>query len=146
MGQLIILILNVPELTITPDRWMSKAIYYLKLALLVGTFAIEEREMIEVNKLAEFVALFYAPVFFKSPLPSSAASNDLLFMEQMKTYAKFAPEISREVIKSCTRHLWYLTPQLVVFALVDNSTQPEEKQELALKLYHTKREENVKSG
>ena len=44
-------------------RWLSKAIYYMKLALLSGQFYMEEEEKKEVAIISEFVGLFYAKAF-----------------------------------------------------------------------------------
>ena len=42
-------------------RWMSKAIYYLKLALLQMHFSMDEKA--DVNKMAGFVGLYYGHIF-----------------------------------------------------------------------------------
>ena len=86
------------------------------------SMVLTESEQMEVKKVGEFVGLFYAQAFFMSPLPSSSPRNDLMFMNQMKQYRKFQPEIADVCLVSINRHLWYLCPQLVVFALADTDT------------------------
>ena len=54
-------------------RWMAKAIYNIKLYLLMDQFPMDEKSTGEVMVIAEFVAIFYAKAFFKAPLPCSAA-------------------------------------------------------------------------
>ena len=64
-------------------RWMSKAIYYLKLALLSEHFHTKEKELEDVKVIAEFVALFYAPSFLQSQLGSASPFNDLKLIRNM---------------------------------------------------------------
>ena len=40
-------------------RWMSKAIYFMKLELLSNQFQMTEKESASVTKMAEFVGLFF---------------------------------------------------------------------------------------
>ena len=107
-------------------RWMSKALYFMKLLLLLFHVDIILEEVVEeenegdenqdntkkkkrrkkkkvagdgmvltvteklqVMKVREFVGLFYAQAFFKSPLSASAPMNDHVFMKQMRRIGSF---------------------------------------------------------
>lgn len=127
-------------------RWMSKAIYFLKLALLQGQFAMDEEETSHVRTMAEFVGLFYGQAFLRPSLPASAALNDINFMNCMLTFGQNEPEVAKVCIESCKRHLWYFTPQLLPFLFCDNSADSTIKEELAKKLIATPRAQNVSIG
>ena len=161
-------------------RWMSKALYYMKLMLLLNhiptvmevededgeeenkdknkkkrkkkkkvagdAMVLTEKEKMEIMKVGEFVGLFYAQAFFKSPLPSSSPRNDLIFMNQMRHYRKFQPEIAEVCLVSIHRHLWYLCPQLVVFALADTGTPAADLEDLSNNLFKIPRPAEIPSG
>ena len=136
---------NVPNFTFKcpgPDhhaRWMSKAIYFLKLALLSEKFHMKEKEKEEVRVMAEFVALFYVPSFLQSELGSRAPCNDLELIKNMKIYSRYNPEVAATCLESYNRHLWYLTHQLVVFALADANVAENTRQKMAVKLHGIER-------
>ena len=127
-------------------RWLSKAIYNMKLVLLFGQFSMDEKEMAEIAMIAEFVGLFYMKAFFKVPLPSAAPYTDLIFMSDMVKYRMVQPKLAFQCLQSCYRHLWYLTPQLVIFALCDKDTDIGEKEEMAKKLFSIPRPEKINLG
>lgn len=108
-------------------RFMSKAIYFLKIALLSSSFTLYGQESEDVNRMAIYIGLFYGYYFLRSPLTASAPANDLQFlywMQELKSIDKPAAEAN---IQSINRHLDYLTEELVVLALFDSHTSEEEK-------------------
>ena len=115
-------------------RWMSKAIYFMKLALVQKQFVLDPKETVEVNKVAEFVGLFYGKAFLMAPLCASAANNDINFMNQMLMYSRKEPQITEVCIALCKRHLWYVTPQLLPFMLCDALSDELLRKQLAQKL------------
>ena len=44
-------------------RWMSKVIYYTKIFLLSRTFELTDEEARKVERMAEYICLFYAKYF-----------------------------------------------------------------------------------
>ena len=104
-------------------RWMSKALYYLKIRLLSKQFEMSSTEREEVDCLVEFCALFYMRYWFEAPLASSAARVDLDFMTAVHNYRLKKPVLAFGVLQSTYRHLWYLSSQLIVLALVDEGLE-----------------------
>ena len=127
-------------------RWLAKAIYELKLCLLMDQFIMEEKQKGEVLIMAQFVGLFYAKAFLQSPLPCSAPSNDLAFMSEMIVWKKYQPRAAFLCLQSCYRHLWYLTPQMVVLSLLDKDLANIDKEEMAMKLFSLERDEKIQTG
>ena len=126
-------------------RWMSKQIYNLKIRLLSNIFELSPQEQDEVDKIVEFVLLFYAKYWLQTPLPSSAARLDLEFMANMIKYRLTRPRISFAVLQSCYRHMWYITPQLIPLALADENLEDSIKEQVAMTLFNTERKE-IMSG
>ena len=50
-----------------------------------------------------------------------------------------SPIITFSVLQSCYRHLWYLVPQTVVFALADTGLSDSQKHGMAMKLHSCER-------
>ena len=126
-------------------RWMSKCIYLLKIKLLGKVFNLEEEEKGQVDRLAEVILLFYAQFWFETPLATSAARSDLQFMSNMLKYRVVNPGLAYRVLKSCYRHMWYLTPQLITLALADKCLEDATREKMAQTLYSFDRK-SVKTG
>jgi hypothetical protein len=119
-------------------RFMGQAIYYLKLKIMEKMTDIQSTEKLklEVDSMAEFVALFYGKWFLTSIEGITVAPRkDLEAMWEMKMYANHRPNIAEKCIASMQNHLWYLHPSIIVFALMDDRITDEEKKEIAKKLY-----------
>ena len=75
-------------------RWLSKAIYDVKIDLLSNQFIMEDKEQVEVAVIAEFVCLFYAKAFFCCPLPAAAPRCYLEFMSNILKYRLMQPRLA----------------------------------------------------
>ena len=121
-------------------RFMQKSLYYLKLKLLSSHINfLTDKEKEEIESVSEFVGLFWAVWFLKCPMAADAPENDLLAIKQMRMYKGVRPEAATTCCQSLERHLWYLTPELVVLALASESLAATELKSLADTLIHTNR-------
>lgn len=124
---------------------MSKCIYYLKIRLLSKVFCLTEEEKEQTDQLVIFIMLIYAKLWFTSSLASSAASNDLDFMSAVMEYRQVHNKLAFMVLKSCYRHTWYLTPQLITLALTGRGLEEDTREKMAVAL-HSKDKEVIKTG
>jgi hypothetical protein len=124
-------------------RFMSKAIYILKIYLLSGSFEMTPTELKQVERMAVYIGLFYGKYFLQSALTAAAPANDLHFFYLMKKFSVIDPEAAKETIKSISRHLSYLTEELVVFSLFDDLLNYAEKTMIGKRLYHIDRPRNI---
>ena len=109
-------------------RFLMQAIYSIKTTLLFSQIEIySAEELNNIKDVALFVALFHASWYFKCPLASSAPMLHLQTISQMKRAAKHIPHITPAVLKSISLHLWYLTPQSIPLALLDESLSLDKK-------------------
>ena len=121
-------------------RFMSKNLYFLKIKLLLRMFRLSEEEKVQVEEICTFILIFYVKSWFQSPLPTAAARNDLSFMVNIMKYRLVSkPTAILAVMHSCYRHLWYLVPQTVVFALADPGLADSQKEAMARKLHSLER-------
>ncbi|KZS10514.1 Cc8K15.2-like protein [Daphnia magna] len=88
------------------------------------SFEMTPTELKQVERMAVYIGLFYGKYF----LQSSCIID---------------PEAAKETIKSISRHLSYLTEELVVFLLFDDSLNYTEKTMIGKHLYDTNRPRNI---
>jgi len=100
-------------------RWMAKAIYYIKICIMSERFDLSEREQSQVERIATYVAVFYARSFLSSRIAVIAPSVDFKFFNMMKIYKEEDNAVATAALSSINRHLWYLTEECVVLALFD---------------------------
>ena len=77
-------------------RWVSKAIYYTKIFLLSRTFELTDKEARKVEKMAEYICLFYAKYFLQSAFTSAAPANDLHFFYLMRKFKSIDLKVQRK--------------------------------------------------
>ena len=92
----------------------------------------------------EFTVFFYARAWFEAPLAAMAARSDLAFISHVLRY--YSLSVVFPLLQACYRQLWYLTGELVVFALVDDGLPVEEREALAKAIHGTSREGNRTLG
>ena len=126
-------------------RWMSKVIYNLKMKLVSKFFEMSEDEKEKVNRVVEFVLLFYTKYWFTTPLAGSAARQDLDFISSILEYRKVNPSLSYTVLSSTYRHMWYLTPQMITLALTDKELEDSNREGMARALNRQERQV-IKTG
>ena len=108
--------------------------------MLLDQFQMSADEKVQVVEVSKYVPLLYVKHWLESPLPTAAARNDLSFMINILKYrVQVKPSISFSIMQSCYRHLWYLVPQTVVFALADPGLADIQKENMAKKLHSLER-------
>ena len=64
-------------------RWMSKAIYAIKIVLFRRQFTLFPELLVGLTSVALFVAVVHGKFWFQAPLAHLAAVNDLIFVREM---------------------------------------------------------------
>ena len=99
-------------------RWMSKAIYSLKMMLFEGQMELTAKEKRGLKELALFVSLIYGRFWHEAPLASHAPLNDAMLLELLKKYPNRI--IADAAYTAFTRHLWFFSEHLVGLAFFDD--------------------------
>ena len=100
-------------------------------------FGLKKKEKNEVVILAEFIALIYAPYFLQSPMAIDAPRLDRDLFNDLESYQQSfslnSPQyrLAAAAKESAIRYLWYLTEEIVTFALFDVSVPDQERKEIA---------------
>ena len=123
-------------------RWMSKMIYCLKIDLLSnkiiedlpkGTVYASGQQQ-KIKSFVQFFIFCYASWWLTSPIPASAPLNDLMLINNLIKYREQDEKCANAALHAFSRHLWYLTEELVVLCLFDTNVKDETKGKIAMKL------------
>lgn len=118
-------------------RFLASALYLVKLAMLLDVLPpdmVDPTEETEIERMAQFICIFYMPYFLQARLSTAAPAQDLNLWIDMKVYCNYDADVADEVQKSILRQMWYLTAECVIFSLFDPNTPDEEKRQISQKL------------
>ena len=113
-------------------RWMSKAIYAIKIVLFRRQFTLPPELLEGLTSVALFVAVIYGKFWFQAPLAHLAAFNDLIFLREMNHYPHDV--IRAAGTKAMLRHLWYFSERLDASAFFDDRVSNKAKESMAKNL------------
>lgn len=111
-------------------RWLSKAIYSLKIYLFQEQFSLSRTEASGLRHICIFIVLVYIKAWYCAPSAIQAPRQDLEFMKDLLNYKKINKNISEVASKKFSNHLWYLSEQLICLSLFDNNVSAEIKLKL----------------
>ena len=90
-------------------------------------------------EMCEFLLILYIKPWFLNRLAVSAAITDLDFMSKVMKFCLRKPVLAWHLLQSAKLHLWYLTPQMVILALVDEKIEAVEREKIARALHASPR-------
>ena len=116
-------------------RWMSKAIYIMKMSLLLHQLTdIHWQTKKKVVKMSLFVVFVYLRSWFTAGSLPSAAANDLALFNRLQKFSSVHKKISSSASTVLQRHTWYLTEELVPFSIFNEDIPLQTRTNLALKI------------
>ena len=121
-------------------RFMADCLYLLVLQMnRAHVPGIDPSVWETITTATDYIVFFHTMFFLKSPMAAQAPRNDLqglqvsLMLMTNELYSKYA-RIGKCLHDSLMRHLWYLTPQLVIFAPADDDLDNDTKTKILTKL------------
>lgn len=111
-------------------RWMSKALYALKIFMFLKVFSVSPRDKIALTHFCLFVVRFYVKAWTRCPIAVEAPQQDLNFLKSIHAYAETDQEISTVVTKKFGTHLWYLNDETIALAFFDDTVSVEDKRKM----------------
>lgn len=119
-------------------RWMAKLIYSLKIALTENSIAqlppgtITSRQQLpKIRAFVTFVTHVYCVWWLTCKKTVDAPWNDLQLYKRLLQYESVDKNISQSAIRAFSRHMWYLTAEMIPLALFSSQVPPSERQALA---------------
>ena len=102
----------------------------------------EEEELRNLWRFGRFAVLHYIPAFLSSSSGRDAAFNDLQLYKALLKYLEVDRELAESALATLNRHLWYLAPQTVLFALFSDKVSEDQKSRMACRLLTLDRKES----
>ncbi|KAG0727483.1 hypothetical protein GWK47_003996 [Chionoecetes opilio] len=127
-------------------RWMARNLYSMKMFMFAEQLEYDEETVVKLERLNLFLGLFYTPMWMSSTLAADAPANDLQFMKDMMKFKRTDPEIAQALLQKLENHKWYLTQEVVPFALFGSRLSDKEKQDIAAKLHATEKPDSFRRG
>lgn len=116
-------------------RFMSRALYVLKMQLFIGQFhECSEKDKRAIRDVSIFVVRLYTKAFTQCVDPFGAPKQDLNFLKAIQNYKSIDAAISSALLKKFGTHLWYLHPETVALAFFDENVSVEEKRLMIQKM------------
>ena len=114
-------------------RWMSKAIYSLKIWLFrqQEVIKLSKNERQGIRNVCIFILAHYAVYWFKTPLPLIAPRTDLKLLQNLAAEDSAS---SKAALNKLKNHLWYLSEELVALAFFDSEVDPSIKKQMLANL------------
>lgn len=115
-------------------RWMSKAIYSLKMFIFRDQFKLTSRELKGLRDICLFLIRLYIKVWFGCTNAIAAPFQDLSYIKSSIEYAKSDSTVSKAILDKKSNHLWYLCEELVALAFFDSNVSFEVKRKMVQQL------------
>lgn len=129
-------------------RWMACNLYAGKMFMYSEQMHYDSETVDKLERLNVFLQLFYVPLWLKATSACDAPILDLELFHDMMDFRTVDSEIADIVLKKLTNHRWYLTEEILPFALFSNhpAATSEVKQAIATKVLATPVPENFRLG
>lgn len=108
-------------------RWMSKAIYCLKIFIFRQEYKLNKREYDSVAEICVFIVRCYVRPWFNAPNACFAPRQVLQFLLDLYAYKAIDQKLSEVTFKKYINHLWYLSPETIGFAFFDGNISDDSK-------------------
>ena len=117
------------------DRWMSKAIYTLKLTLLKHQFLkLPWHKKQKLDKMTFFILFVYLESWFRSSSLFTAACDDLKLHQRLLKFRHIHKKLANVGLKVLQRHTWYFTQELDPMCSFNNNIFEDMKNKIAEKI------------
>ena len=89
-------------------KWMSKAIYSLKMYLCRDPFGLKKTEIENFKCICQFIVFVYLKPWYTSTLAIAAPNNDLNLIKSLLNYKVIDESIAEVALQKLKNYLWYL--------------------------------------
>ena len=97
-------------------RWMSKAIYSLKMFMFQTQFHMKNREINVLRSINLFICLVYLKYWFTASCLIQVPLNDLTCFQRLIQFKEINLTVANVAIKALSRHTWYLSEELIALS------------------------------
>ena len=129
-------------------RWMGQLLHIQKMFMLSDQLPFTTEIMPQMTRMTQFLVFFYTTSCLNTSLGADAPYHDLKFIYQMMDYRAMDNEIAEAALQKILKNRWYLTSELVVFAMFSSNQNisVETNEEMAKTLSQTTQSEVFRTG
>ncbi|KYN05953.1 hypothetical protein ALC62_03109, partial [Cyphomyrmex costatus] len=109
-------------------RWMSKALYSLKIYMYKSQFQLTPQELSGLRDVCIFIVQLFVKAWFTAP------NHDLQFLKSLIRFENINKKAAQAAVKKFTGHLWYLNEELVGLAFFDSTVSSDTKEKMVAAL------------
>lgn len=92
------------------------------------------KEKQALRDICLFIVTVYVKPWLECSLAVKAPHQDLCFLKTLKGYEKFDTTISQAALNKFCQHLWYLTEEIKLLSIFDDSVDDETKKRIVTNL------------
>ena len=100
-------------------RWTTKVLYSIKIWMISEQFPLTAREEKCLRDTSLFASLVYTEAWISCPNPIVAPSRDLRLLKSLLKYNEINDVISAAATRALSRHLWYVSEEMMALAIFD---------------------------
>ena len=115
----------------------------------IETLIIFEEDKLELlQRFCVYAVKFYIPhfIFMTANIGADAAVNDLSLSKKLKKFRQVDQDLADEALATLSRHLWFLALNTVLFSLVSEKLEDDDKSRIAARLMSLPRPNKIKFG
>lgn len=129
-------------------RWMANNLYAGKMFMFSKAMQYDDEMVEKLRRMNRFLALFFTASWMKTSNGADAPANDLQLIHDMIDFREVDKAVADTVIDKLGNHRWYLTEEVVPFALFSKHPMMTDclKQEMATRLLATPLPEAFRLG
>ena len=87
-------------------------------------------QLAKIQRFVQFCIFVYVPWWMACPVASAAPRNDMLLWNSCRQYVEVDSACASAATKALSRHLWYLSEELVLLSLFDDGVTEQEKEQI----------------
>ena len=89
---------------------------------------------------------FYIPHFLTANIRADAANNDFSLYKKLKKFRQVDQDLADEALATLSRHLWFLALNTVLFILVSEKLEDDDKSRIVVKLLQLSKSKEMNKG
>ena len=115
-------------------RFMAFGIYANKMFSFSDQLHYDSEMMAALKRFTQFFTLIFIPYFLKASVGADSPFTDLEMYKKLYKYRRVDSDLANKALAVLDRHGWYLTEQLVPFALFSNKVNSDIKSHIAARI------------
>ena len=136
-------ILSLKLLAFCHQQVVKDACFSVKSA---KTLLYDETQVELLKRFCHYAVRYYVPMFLTASQGADAPVNDLQLYKNLHLFKATDEDLADKALAILSRHLWYLTPTLVMFSLFSDKLNEDEKSRMAAKLLSLPRNADTRFG